>query len=135
MRYAICYVSTVSKDVEEREIKEILNYSEEYNNDHDIRGVLLYAGGNFFEILEGEKPEVGEVYENIKKDPRHNNIIQIVGKNISRGAFDGFKAEMVNDQNKCDYELVEEYMEQVEGLDHQTQEVVKQILEVFIDTR
>lgn len=58
-----------------------------------------------------------------------------MGKNIKQGAFDGFKAEIVDDSNKYNYELVKEYMEQVEGLDSKTQEVVKRMLEVFIDTR
>lgn len=134
MRYAICYVSTASRNVDEKEIKEILEYSKNYNNKHDIRGILLYAEGNFFEILEGDKKLVEDIYNNIQKDPRHTNIIQVVGKNLEQGAFDGFKAEIVNERNKCDYELVKEYMEQVEGLDRQTQEVVKRMLEVFIDT-
>lgn len=134
MRYAICYVSTASKDLEEKEIKEILDYSAQFNNQHDIRGILLYAEGNFFEILEGEKELVEEVFEDIQKDPRHKNIIQVVGKNLKQGAFDGFKAEKVNENNKCNHELVKEYMEQVEGLDSQTQLVVKRMLEVFIDT-
>ncbi len=134
MRYAICYVSTASKDLEEKEIKEILDYSAEYNNQHDIRGVLLYAEGNFFEILEGDKELVEGVFADIQKDPRHKNIIQVVGKDVNHGAFDGFKAEVIDENSKCDYELVKEYMVQVEGLDSQTQEVVKRMLEVFIDT-
>lgn len=58
MRYAICYVSTAAMDVKFKEIKDLLDYSAKYNNGHDIRGVLLYADGNFFEILEGNKPRV-----------------------------------------------------------------------------
>ncbi|CAN5301807.1 hypothetical protein BH23BAC2_BH23BAC2_24960 [soil metagenome] len=134
MRYAICYVSTVSGDVSLEEIKNILDTAARRNNEHDIRGVLLYAEGNFFEVLEGEKKLVEDMYATIQKDPRHKNIIQVVGKNVKHGAFDGFKAEVVDDSNKCDYELVKEYMEQVEGLDSQTQGVVKGMLEVFIDT-
>ncbi len=134
MRYAICYVSTASRNLEKEEIKDILEYSAQYNNQHDIRGVLLYGDGNFFQILEGNKKLVDEIFLNIQNDPRHTNIIQVVGKNIDHGAFDGFKAEMVNENNKYNYELVKEYMAQVEGLDSQTQGVVKRMLEVFIDT-
>ncbi len=134
MRYAICYVSTASEDVEIEEIKDLLDKTAQYNNKHDIRGVFLYAEGNFFQILEGEKDLVEELFEEIKKDDRHKNIIQVVGKNMKHGAFDGFKAEMVKESQKLDHELVKEYMEQVEGLDGQTQGVVKRMLEVFIET-
>lgn len=135
MRYAICFVSTASKDLEEREIKKLLNETSIYNNGHDIRGVMLYADGNFFHVMEGDKKLVEDLFAQIQKDPRHHNIIQVLGKNMKQGAFDGFKVEMVNDSNKLDYQLVKEYMEQVEGLDSKTQETVKRILEVFIDTR
>lgn len=74
------------------------------------------------------------IFSDIQKDPRHQNIIQLVGKDLKQGAFDGYKAELVNENNKCDYNLVKEYMKQVEGLDSQTQGVVKHMLEVFIDT-
>ncbi len=134
MRYAVCYVSTASENIKEEDIRDLLKCTVRYNNDHDIRGILLYADGNFFQILEGEKKLVEEIFEDIKMDPRHRNIIQVVGKNIDQGAFDGFKAEMVKENQKLNHELVKEYMEQVEGLDAQTQNVVKRMLEVFIET-
>lgn len=134
MRYAICYVSTASKDTNPEDIRKLLDSTAQYNNAHDIRGILLYAEGNYFQILEGEKKLVEEIFSDIQKDPRHQNIIQVVGKDIKQGAFDGYKAEMVNERNKCDYDLVKEYMEQVKGLDSQTQGVVKRMMEVFIDT-
>lgn len=135
MRYAICYVSTASNKIDEPQIEELLNSASKYNNDHDIRGILLYSNGNFFQILEGDKNLVVQLYDQISKDSRHNNIIQVVGKNLDHGAFDGYKAEVVNERNKSDYNLVKEYMEQVEGLDSSTQVTVKRMLEVFIDTR
>ena len=134
MRYAICYVSTSTNNVKLVDIQKLLDTTAQYNNDHDIRGLLLYGEGNYFQIMEGEKKLVEEIFVDIKKDPRHKNIIQVVGKNLRNGAFDGYKAEMINENNKCDYDLVKVYMEQVEGLDTQTQRVVKQMLEVFVDT-
>ncbi len=135
MRYAICYVSTANADLEKPEVQNLLNYTSNFNNAHDIRGVLLYSEGNFFQILEGDKKFVLELFDQIQKDTRHQNIIQVLGKDLKQGAFDGFKAEIVSETSKYDYELVKEYMEQVEGLDHQTQQTVKRILEVFIETR
>lgn len=134
MRYAICYVSTANTGLEKPDVQNLLDYTSNFNNAHDVRGVLLYSEGNFFEILEGDKKFVLELFDQIQKDTRHQNIIQVLGKELKQGAFDGFKAEIVTESNKYDYELVKEYMEQVEGLDAQTQGVVKQMLEVFVDT-
>ncbi len=135
MRYAICYVSTATEDLGKMAMEKLLNDTSFYNNKHDIRGVLLYSEGKFFEVLEGDKKIVMDLYDHIQKDSRHHNIIQVLGKDLKQGAFDGFKAEIVTDSNKFDYQIVKEYMEQVEGLDSQTQQTVKKILEVFIDTR
>lgn len=135
MRYAICYVSTASENLEKPAVEQLLLYTSNFNNQHDIRGVLLYSEGNFFQILEGNKKLVLDLYGQILKDARHHNIIQVLGKDLKQGAFDGFKAEIVTESTQLDHELVREYMEQVEGLDSQTQQTVKRILEVFIDTR
>lgn len=51
MRYAICYVSTASKETKEEDIKKLLDSTAQYNNAHDIRGILLYGEGNYFQIL------------------------------------------------------------------------------------
>lgn len=135
MRYAVCYVSTSTREMDTLEMEDLLNSTSKYNNECDIRGILLYSTGNFFQILEGEKELIIKLFGQISKDTRHHSIIQVVGKTIKNGAFDGYKAEIVLDSNKCDYNLVKEYMLQVEGLDSKLQGTVKRMMEVFIDTR
>lgn len=135
MRYAICYVSTAVKKLDREEIKELLEYTEEKNNRINVKGLLLYSEGNFFHVMEGEKKIVHDLYEQIQNDPRHHNIIQVLGKELDHGAFDGFKSDIVTDENKYDPDILQEYLEPVRGMDKQTQLVVKDILEVFIETR
>lgn len=135
MRYAICYVSTATKKFAKEEIDDLLKVSKEKNNEKDIRGFLLYSEGNFFQIMEGQKNTVLDLYTKIQKDPRHETIIQILGKEIPQGAFDGFETDVVTDNNKYDPEIMEDYLFHIKGLDDQTQAVVERMLEVFIETR
>ncbi|HZJ37436.1 MAG TPA: BLUF domain-containing protein [Gillisia sp.] len=55
MQYAISYVSTVAPNLSEQEIKEVLNFSQNLNIEHNITGILLFSEGNFFQVLEGER--------------------------------------------------------------------------------
>lgn len=134
MRYAICYVSTAVESINTEEIQKLLKKAEENNNKNGLKGMLLYSEGNFLEVIEGEKSYVLELFNDIKNDPRHTNIIQILGKDIDHGAYDGFESDIVTDKNKYDPTIIKDYMYHLEGMDPGTQEVVRRILEVFIET-
>ena len=49
--------------------------------------MLLYAGGNFFQVLEGEKSDVEEIYEAIMNDDRNKGNIVIVKEEINERTF------------------------------------------------
>lgn len=135
MRYAICYVSTAVKDFSVDEVQKIFNHAKQKNISNDVKGLLLYSKGNFFQVLEGDKEFVLPLFSKIEKDPRHHTIIQVVGKDISQGSFDGYEFDIVNKKNKYDPNLLQEYLEPLKGMDEKIQDVVKNMLEVFIDTR
>ena len=135
MRYAICYVSSAKDELQKREVKEIFQVSHINNEEHDVKGILLYSEGNFFHVLEGERSYVQELFEKIKKDERHHNIIQVLGKNISHGAYDGFETDIVTEGKKYSKSQFEEYLMPLQGMDEKTQSLVENILEVFIETR
>ncbi|HSI70383.1 MAG TPA: BLUF domain-containing protein [Gillisia sp.] len=134
MRYTICYVSTAVSGLDEKEVNSLLRESQESNNRNKVKGVLLYSSGNFFHVMEGEKPHIMELYSHIENDPRHTNIIQIVGKEMETTAFDGFVTDIVTEKNKYDPAMLKEYLEPLKGMDPKTQEVAKRMLEVFIET-
>ncbi|CAN5241557.1 hypothetical protein BH23BAC2_BH23BAC2_27200 [soil metagenome] len=135
MRYAICYVSTVAKEVNEEEIDTLLENSANNNNNHDVRGILLYSEGNFLQVMEGDKKYVLDLYGKIERDPRHHNIIQVLGKEIEQGAYDGYKSERITHNKKYNKNLLHDYLDQVKGMNPSIQQTVRNILSVFIETR
>ncbi len=135
MRYAICYISTAVKDLPYKEIQDLFDHARKNNIKNDVKGILLYSEGNFFQVLEGDKEYVLPLFSKIEEDPRHHTIIQVVGKEISQGSFDGYEFDVVTEKNKYDRNLLQEYLEPLDGMDEKVQDVVKNILEVFIDTR
>lgn len=72
---SIVYASSAVRLFNRAELIELLEASHQANQEHGITGMLLYRGGNFIQVIEGENEAVIQLYENIKADPRHNNII------------------------------------------------------------
>ncbi|TVQ36995.1 MAG: BLUF domain-containing protein [Wenzhouxiangella sp.] len=57
------------------EIGVILNQSRRNNKPLAIGGVLCFGDGNFFQCLEGERETVEALYEQIKADDRHHDVV------------------------------------------------------------
>lgn len=135
MQHAICYISTATKDFTDSEIRELLNKWKEKNSRKNIKGILLFSQGHFFQVLEGEKTNVLEMFYAISKDPRHTGLIQIMGKDIYRGSFDDYIVDHLKEGNFSRPKVISEYCESVKGMDPETQQQIKTVLQSFIDTQ
>ena len=135
MRHAICYISTKDQSVGKLEILELFDYCKGENESTGIKGILLYSEGNFFQVLEGEKAVVIELFEIIKKDYRHHSIIQIVGEDITQGSVDGFKVDIIQEGEKVSHKLPAKYLEALEGISPDIKKSMENMLRTFIATR
>ncbi len=133
MRYAISYVSTTNPSLSESQIEEALNFSENWNNDHDITGILLYSEGNFFQVLEGEKQLLKDLFKRIKNDDRHQNIITIFQKEIPSIHFNTYKADFISLDARYHTANLDAYFSQIESLNPSIQSSVKYILNKFAE--
>ncbi len=132
MRYAISYVSTASPKLSEDGIEEILTRSEDKNNKKGITGLLLFSEGNFFQIIEGEEMRVKSLFQTIKEDQRHHNLIKLFEKPIKKDSFDGYKCDFISENARFDISRLRNYQHYIEVLDNQTKQAVTGILEAFI---
>lgn len=132
MRYAIVYVSTASNELEKKEIEKTLSSSKTSNNQNDITGLLLFSEGNFFQIIEGEKNSIIKLFDTIKEDDRHHDIIQIFGKDIHKEAYDGYACDFVLDAADYDKEKFQHYLNQTKVLEKSAQIAVENILKAFL---
>lgn len=135
MQHAICYISTATRNFTDSEIWELLTKWKEKNSRQNIKGILLFSQGHFFQVLEGEKTNVLETYYSISKDDRHTGLIQIMGKDISRGSFDDYIVDHLKEGNFSRPKVISEYCESVKGMDPETQQQIKTVLQSFIDTQ
>lgn len=135
MHHAICYVSNATENFSEAEIDEFFQRWKEKNSKLGIKGILLFSEGHFFQVLEGERTAVLALFNEINKDRKHKDIIQVLGKDIEKGSLDGYLTEHLTAGNFSRPELIREYCGSVKGMDHRTQEQIKTILESFLKTR
>jgi hypothetical protein len=70
-KYTIAYNSRASPQMSETDLLELLDNSDNSNNDLGIKGILLFNEGNFLQVLEGEERVVNNLYEKIARDDRH----------------------------------------------------------------
>ncbi|SFN47113.1 BLUF domain-containing protein [Salegentibacter flavus] len=132
MRYAISYVSTANKDLTDPEVTNIMKRTMKFNRNHDISGILLYNENNFFQLLEGEKQTVLELYKIISEDSRHYDIIKFLEKPIFNTPFDGYLTEFITDIKRCDESTLEKYQHYLKVLNPGSQKSMKRVLEVMM---
>ena len=83
----LIYRSQASRAVHEVTLPPLLRKARQHNQDTAITGVLLYAKGQFLQVLEGPEPELSRLYARIKADPRHFAIRTLAYGPLAERAF------------------------------------------------
>jgi len=83
----LVYVSVRKKECTDEEIENILAACKRNNPKLDITGVLLYSKTHFLQYLEGDYKEISGLYEKIKPDTRHKNVVLITTGQIKERSF------------------------------------------------
>lgn len=128
MRFAISYVSTANRDLDQEEVAELLELTEIRNNKEAVNGLLVYSGGNFFEVIVGEETKIKDLFKNIKVDPRHRNIMMVFEKEIDKPLFEDSEANFISENTKHRQMKVENFLYYIQDLDESTQKAVRNIL-------
>ena len=79
--YFLIYVSSAVNLFSDEELTKLLETAREKNHAQDITGLLLYAAGNFMQVLEGPEKDVRETHTRISRDPRLRGLITLMQGN------------------------------------------------------
>ena len=83
----LIYVSSATEELSDEVLNQILESSVKHNSPQNVTGMLLYCGGNFMQVLEGEETEINETYKRICIDPRHHSIFLLSRERIKEKQF------------------------------------------------
>jgi hypothetical protein len=97
----LVYVSIRKSNCTDEEIQKILDACKRNNGGLDITGVLLYSKTQFVQYLEGEYKQIMGLYDKIKTDDRHRNVVLISSSKIQDRAFPSWQmgAKAFDNQN------------------------------------
>lgn len=90
------YASTATQPFDEAQLAQLLHLARRRNAQLGLTGMLLYAEGSFFQVLEGSPEAVDGLYERIERDPRHGDVVCIVREPITHRSFDAWTMGFVN---------------------------------------
>lgn len=86
----LCYTSKVTQSFEPDQLVELAACAENYNQKHNISGILYFdeARRSFMQILEGNEKSVRTLMNRISKDTRHKEIILRSKYRVSKRSFE-----------------------------------------------
>lgn len=111
MWHTISYVSTSNKVLIEFDINQLFDFVKLTNNNLHITGILMYSDGNFFQILEGERELIQNLFKKIYLDSRHYNIIKIFDHEIPKPSFSDYIANFTTIYKKSEKQELQRFLE------------------------
>ena len=73
----LVYASAAARGLSEQEILSLALEVREHNQGLGVTGMFLYAEPSFFQVLEGPRAVVEQLYAHIAEDPRHLNLTKV----------------------------------------------------------
>lgn len=83
----LIYNSVASSPEAAAEVHDILRVSRTNNALSQVTGMLLFAEGSFFQVLEGAPAAVDATFARVAKDRRHSRVTTIIREPIARRSF------------------------------------------------
>ena len=102
----IIYYSFSRSDISSSELEGILRKARDWNQAHEITGLLIYRfnkifkRGNFLQIIEGSKKSILSTWERISADQRHHTITVLEDGNFEERNFSAWSMGLKNLDNE-----------------------------------
>ena len=115
--YSIVYVSTANPDLDVSTIESIFDAFRRKNDELNIRGILMYSQGNFFQILETKYEDrqlIIDLFDSIRKDDRHYDVIKIVERQTEAECFTKYHTSFKTIVNPAEVNELYKFLKQEE---------------------
>jgi len=86
----LMYVSKAAAGVDGKTVEEILDVARPRNARSGVTGLLVYSGTHFLQLLEGPEEQVGEVFDAIRGDQRHQDVVVLLTEHAETRQFPGW---------------------------------------------
>lgn len=83
----IVYISQSHERLSDAQLSQILEVARRNNRALGVTGMLLYAGNTFFQVLEGPRPAVEQIYDTVFMDERHARVRILSVRDVDQREF------------------------------------------------
>ncbi|HZH69278.1 MAG TPA: BLUF domain-containing protein [Flavobacteriaceae bacterium] len=74
----LAYVSRQSFILSNDDISQLLETCRTNNSNANITGMLIYFDGTFVQFIEGPENNIDQLFQKIKKDKRHQDVVLLI---------------------------------------------------------
>ena len=102
MFHTLSNISSCKNDVTPKELNELFSKTMQNNKNQGVTGILIFKNNLFFQILEGQKETLAQLFTKIIEDSRHSHIIKIIDHAIEERAFNDYETgfEIIDNTEK-----------------------------------
>ncbi|WP_299211072.1 BLUF domain-containing protein [uncultured Dokdonia sp.] len=100
--FEVSYRSLAVLELKEEDVVNIIDVSKIQNKNNNITGSLIFHNNIFFQLIEGPKKEVLQLYKNIKKDNRHHSIVTLWQGPKPKLEFEDWSMAMISNNPMID---------------------------------
>jgi len=95
MFLTISYISNAVSGLTSDDIETLMVDTKLFNNQHNIRGILIYVDQTFSQIIEGEYDKTMSLFKRIEKDNRHYNVLKMLETKSTQRKFERFNGNYI----------------------------------------
>lgn len=96
MLVRLLYASRAKSKPTPKVIEAILESSRKHNPKNGITGLLCHDNATFLQVLEGGRDVVNALYNEIARDPRHEDVTVLHYEEVTERRFAGWTMGQVN---------------------------------------
>jgi len=128
----VCYVSTFNSGFSLQEVEGLFNFVSKRNLQMGLTGVLLFSDNCFFQVLEGDFNVIENLFERIKEDTRHYNIIKIIDDENHERIFDEYFFGFLTVTSLEDRKWMEFFLENYFNVESRNHKVILGLMKKFL---
>ncbi|XLS30767.1 BLUF domain-containing protein [Flavobacteriaceae bacterium M23B6Z8] len=98
--FELSYKSKIKKNVSKKDVEQLVKISRTKNETFGITGCLVFLKDYFFQVIEGNKSDILQLYENILKDERHHDVVVLTKKFNAQRVFPEWSLALISDDGE-----------------------------------
>ncbi|WP_354692000.1 diguanylate phosphodiesterase [Phytobacter sp. RSE-02] len=105
MLTTLIYQSKSSQNDIEFDLNNLIHNANIKNQSLRLTGVLIYNGEDFFQVIEGDEFEVDYIFNKIRADQRHQDIVELMRDYSPKRYFDNYGIRLIDLRDKLNNHL------------------------------